>query len=159
MLNVLHDPLELKLHGSELSVPEGNVVTSGGEWRLGWMLDTAGFLLGSWWCDRRVWRWRWWNDLWVRRLQASQVRKVGLWGGVAQDLFWMRRIIRGWRRRHGKISLEQGIYQGLVLLSHAVDAIGELDEILWRLVWVGRVGLVVSSIVVRSHGSSRDHTP
>ena len=95
----------------------------------------------------------------MRRLQASQVRKVGLWDGVAQDLFWMGRIIWGRRRRHGKISLEQGVYQGLVLLGHAVNAVGELDKVLRWVVRIGGVGLVVGSIMVRSHGSSRDHTP
>ncbi|KAF5947604.1 hypothetical protein HYC85_013561 [Camellia sinensis] len=41
----------------------------------------------------------------------------------------------------------------------AVNAVGELGEILWSVVWIGRVGLMVDNIGVRSHGSSCDHPP
>lgn len=47
MLDVLHDPLELEFHGSEFSVPKGNVIAARG--RL--VLDAASFSLGSWGYD------------------------------------------------------------------------------------------------------------
>ena len=43
------------------------------------------------------------------------------------------------------------------MFDHAVNAVGKLNDILWWVVWIGRVGLMVGSIMVRSHGSSRDH--
>ena len=45
------------------------------------------------------------------------------------------------------------------MLDQAVNAVGELGEILWWVVWIGRVSLVVGNIVVKSHGSSCDHPP
>lgn len=53
--------------------------------------------------------------------------------------------------------MEQSVDQGLVLFGHTVDAIGELDEVLWWVVRIGRVGLVIGSVMVGSHGSSRYH--
>ena len=44
MLDILHNPLELEFHGSEFSVPKGDVVTARGRQ----MLDAAGFSLESW---------------------------------------------------------------------------------------------------------------
>ncbi|THG04299.1 hypothetical protein TEA_000763 [Camellia sinensis var. sinensis] len=41
----------------------------------------------------------------------------------------------------------------------AVNAVGELGEILWWVVWVRGVGLGIGNVVLRSHGSSCDHPP
>ena len=43
------------------------------------------------------------------------------------------------------------------MLGHADNVVGKLDKILWWVVWIRGVGLMVGSIIVRSHGSSRDH--
>ena len=92
MLDVLHDPLELELHGSEFCILERDVVTTGGQGGL----DTTGFSFRGWCQDRRMWGWRWWIYIWGWRLQAFQVGWIGLRDSMARDSFLVRGNIWRW---------------------------------------------------------------
>ncbi|CAL5401480.1 unnamed protein product [Camellia sinensis] len=79
-----------------------------------------------------------------------------MWSSVARGSFLVGWNVWRWSR---EVSLEQSIDQGLVLLGHAVNTVSKFDDVLWWVVWMGRVCLMIGGIMVGGHGPSRDHTP